>query len=113
MAKDRLHPNNGEDLTDTHVISKGKTECVVINSAAYSINNKTDTLKELTERRQAELPSTRELYHRFETNRRWMEYKKKLVEEIVKRKNIPNNTTISDIPSSLMLEPRIPDNLLI
>lgn len=102
----------GEDLTDTFIISKGKVECLLINSAFYAINLMVDRQEKMKTEREKKIPPNLELYKRFEENRRWTEYKKNLVEGVKKWKMVPNVTTTTDIPKILTMEPNIPADLL-
>lgn len=85
---------------------------MLVNSALFTINQKTNELNELCRRREDKMLSNRELYRKFEISRRWCQFKVNLVKEIKTRRSIPNNTTIDDVPQALLLEPGIPDELL-
>ena len=76
----------GEDLTDIFILSKGKTECVIINSAQFSIQGKSELLRTLKRDREAVLPSNSELYRKFQLNRKWNNYRQQLVNDILARK---------------------------
>ena len=76
----------GEDLTDIYVLSKGKVECVVVHSAQFSIQGKSELLRNLKSDREAILPSSSELYRKFQINRKWSDYRQKLLNEILTRK---------------------------
>ncbi|XP_052078266.1 uncharacterized protein LOC127716181 [Mytilus californianus] len=102
----------GENLQDTFIITNGKVECLLINSAFFAINLMMDRLDEMKDKNEEKIPSNQNLYLKFEANRKWTEYKKSLVENVVSRKRIPNVTTKEDIPKVLSMAPNIPDDLL-
>ncbi|XP_063412938.1 uncharacterized protein LOC134695591 isoform X2 [Mytilus trossulus] len=102
----------GENLQDTYIITNGKVECLVINSAFFAINLMMDQLDEMKNKNEEKIPSNQNLYLKFEANRKWTEYKKSLVENVVSRKRIPNVTTEEDIPKILTMSPSIPADLL-
>ena len=95
----------GEDLRDTYIVAKGKTECIVVNSAQFSIQGKSELLRNLKSELEDTLPTNSAMYRQYQTNRKWFAYRKKLVEEVVgRRKSYVNK---SDVPLSVRNEPTI------
>ncbi|KAL3879144.1 hypothetical protein ACJMK2_031455 [Sinanodonta woodiana] len=90
-----LHPGDyfgaGENLQDMYVVARGKTECLLLNAVQFQIHSKMDVLRRLKSEREDVLPSDIELYRRFETNRKWLEYRQQLVQEVSGRK--PGDTS--------------------
>ncbi|KAL5011382.1 hypothetical protein ScPMuIL_009933 [Solemya velum] len=102
-----LHPGEyfgvGEDLRNTFIIAKGLTECILVNSSLFTINRRSNELKEMYEKRTERLLSNRELYRQFEISRRWCRFKVGLVKEIKRKRSIPNSTTLDDVPEAIRL----------
>ncbi|KAL4230053.1 Cyclic nucleotide-binding domain-containing protein 2 [Mactra antiquata] len=111
-----LHPGNyfgvGENLRDTFIISKGKTELLVINAAQFSIQGKSEQLRRLTVDRDFVLPSNTAVYQKFQENRKWFEYRNQLLQDIVNRRQKDCRMTMYDVPRSILCEPTIPRDLI-
>ncbi|OWF45308.1 uncharacterized protein LOC110457241 isoform X2 [Mizuhopecten yessoensis] len=91
----------GEDMSDCYIVTTEKAEILLLNAASFSIHSKREELECLKDRRNGLLPSFKQLHRQFEINRRWWEYKRGIVSEVVQRRSIPNNTSIADIPRSI------------
>lgn len=102
--------SSGEDLTDTFIIAKGKVEIISLNAVTFSLNY--TVIQSMRDDRKQLIPATEELARRFESNRRWMEYKRKVIDDIVKRKNYWNCASYRDVPEAMLNEPSIPLDLI-
>ncbi|XP_050416710.2 uncharacterized protein LOC126830368, partial [Patella vulgata] len=97
----------GENLTNTFIISKGKVQCLVINSVQFEIQAKMEDLQEWAAVRNPMLPSNQFLYAELMANKSWYNYKQEVVEEIIKKRKIPVTTKPEDVPLSIRVEPRV------
>ena len=104
---------SGENLRDTFILSRGKTECVLINCAQYSIQGKSEQLRTLKRERENALPSNQKLYNKFQVNRRWFEYRNKLLQDILNKKRVKKaSSTLADVPRAILRDPAIPRDLI-
>ncbi|XP_069129451.1 uncharacterized protein [Argopecten irradians] len=101
----------GEDMSNCYVVTTARSDIMMLNAASYSIHSKRDELEEMKEKRNELLPSLKELHRQFEVNRRWWEYKRDVVSEVVQRRSIPNNTRVKDIPRTIRESEGIPRSL--
>ncbi|XP_052791973.1 uncharacterized protein LOC128226121 [Mya arenaria] len=102
----------GENLRDTFVLARGKTQCALINVAQFSIMGKSEQLRRLKSKRENSIPSNKTLYEKFQGNRKWYEYRNKLLQEVVARKRRTNTASFDDVPRSEMTRPSIPKDLI-
>ena len=102
----------GEHLRDTFILARGHVECVVINAAQFSIQGKSEHLRRMKTLRDASLPDNKVLYAQFQANRKWHEFRHKLVNDIITRKEVPRMTSIKDVPRSILNIPTIPSDLI-
>ena len=86
-------------------MAKGKTECVIVNSAQFSIQGKSELLRNLKRDLEEKLPTNSEMYRKFQLNRKWYAYRQKLLKEILYNKK--SYVNITDVPLSLRNEPTI------
>lgn len=100
----------GEDLTDTFIIAKGKVEIISLNAVTFSLNY--TVIQSMRDNRKNLIPSTEELARRFEKNRKWMEYKRKVIDDIVKWRKKTNCASYQDVPEAMLKEPSIPLDLI-
>ncbi|XP_053400486.1 uncharacterized protein LOC123556863 [Mercenaria mercenaria] len=111
-----LHPGNyfgvGENLRDTYILARGKTELLVINSAQFSIQGKSEQLRRMKRERENTLPSNKSLYEKFQQNRKWFEYRNKLLKDILRQKTLPFTGSLLDVPKSILGDPTIPKDLI-
>ena len=99
-------------MQNHYIITKTKTECLLLFAASYSIHSKREELTKLKNHLEKGMPSKEELHRRFEINRRWRMYKTQLVKDIVRKRAVPNNTTYDDVPITLKIAPGVPWNLM-
>lgn len=111
-----LHPGNyfgaGESLRDTYILARGKTELLVINSAQFSIQGKSEQLRRLKREREISIPSNKALYNKFQQNRKWFEYRNTLLKDILCAKVKPYTGSLRDVPRSILTDPTIPNDLV-
>ncbi|XP_062591356.1 uncharacterized protein LOC134252827 [Saccostrea cucullata] len=100
----------GEDLTDTFIIAKGKVEIIALNAVTFSLNY--TVIQSMRDDRKNLIPSTEKLARQFEANRKWMEYKKKVVNDVVKRRKKSTCASYQDVPEAILNEPAIPLDLI-
>jgi hypothetical protein len=50
------------------------------------------------------LPTKEQLFKEFLTQRRWLDYREKLVKDILRKRNIQSDTTIHDVPYSIRIK---------
>ncbi|XP_060082614.1 uncharacterized protein LOC132561915 [Ylistrum balloti] len=98
----------GENMKNCYIVTTTRADILLINAASYSIHSKRDELEKLRAKRDKLLPTLKELHRQFEVNRRWWEYKRDVVAEVVQRRSIPNNTSIRDIPRTIRENEGIP-----
>ncbi|KAH3838861.1 uncharacterized protein LOC127877364 [Dreissena polymorpha] len=102
----------GESMRDTFIISRGKTECVVIKSAQFSIMGKSEQLRHMKSERENCIPSNKTLYEEFQRNRKWYEYRNKVLQEILRRKTKVHSESFANVPMSIRTKPTIDRDLL-
>ncbi|XP_033742291.1 uncharacterized protein LOC117328826 [Pecten maximus] len=101
----------GEDMRNCYIVTTTKSDILMVNAASYSIHSKREELVRLKEKRDELLPTLKELHRQFEVNRRWWEYKRDVVAEVVQRRTIPNTTSVEDIPRTIRESEGIPSSL--
>jgi hypothetical protein len=50
------------------------------------------------------LPSKEKLLNKFLEQRKWLDYRQKLIKDTVSKNNIQSNTTIHDVPYSIRIK---------
>lgn len=85
---------------------------MVINSAQFSIQGKSEQLRRLKRERDTMIPSNKVLYARFQANREWYEYRNQLMQDALARKVPLNTATMADVPRSELTKPSIPRDLV-
>ncbi|ESO89432.1 hypothetical protein LOTGIDRAFT_165029 [Lottia gigantea] len=100
----------GENLTNTFVISKGKAQCLRVNSVQFEIQTHTEDLVKMAEVREPMLVSNQYLYSTLMATKAWNKYKKELVEEIASKRKVPTTTKMEDVPLSIRVAPQVLPN---
>ncbi|XP_038057298.1 cyclic nucleotide-binding domain-containing protein 2-like [Patiria miniata] len=88
----------GEDLRRTHIISSGKVECILVSRVSFMRHDRGKSLESMQQMVEQLYPSYEETFTNYLQDKRWRAYKHGLVKELMLRRNIPNNTTIEDVP---------------
>ncbi|XP_071787118.1 uncharacterized protein [Asterias amurensis] len=88
----------GEDLHGTHIISTGKVECILVSRVSFMRHDRGISLEQMQSMVSQLYPSYDETFANFLLDKKWRAYKRRLVKELMQKRNIPNNTTREDVP---------------
>ncbi|XP_022084507.1 uncharacterized protein LOC110975934 [Acanthaster planci] len=97
----------GEDLRRTHIISAGKVECILVSRVSFMRHDRGKSLECMQQTVEQLYPSYEETFTSYLQDKRWRAYKHGLVQELAFRRNIPNNTTLDDVPLILRRDDKI------
>ncbi|KAK0098159.1 hypothetical protein PV326_010736 [Microctonus aethiopoides] len=94
----------GEEMRNRRIISLTPVRCLLVPRYWLLEHNRANIWERVKAFMNSKYPSREKLFNEFVTNRRWMKYKKNLVNDIMKMgKNISNSTTIHDVPYSIRI----------
>ncbi|KAJ7381256.1 hypothetical protein OS493_001373 [Desmophyllum pertusum] len=88
----------GEDLKKTFIISVGRVHCVLISQLIFMKKERGKTLEALKQKLSEAFLTKKEAFKYYNEDRNWKIYKKKLVDDIIKRRKRPHYTTFDDVP---------------
>ncbi|KAF7991688.1 hypothetical protein HCN44_010489 [Aphidius gifuensis] len=95
----------GEPMDNRRVISLTPVRCLLIPKNWLFKYNRSNIWKRIELFLNSKYPTRDELFKKFKMNKRWIIYKKKLINDILKNgRKIKNNTTIDDVPYSIRVK---------
>ncbi|XP_067022888.1 cyclic nucleotide-binding domain-containing protein 2-like [Acropora muricata] len=89
----------GEDLKKTFVVSIGRVHCLVVSRLVFLKRDRGKALEIVKQNLSEAFMTQREAFKFYIEDRNWKIYKKKLVDEIVKRRKRLHCTTFHDVPA--------------
>ncbi|CAH1791879.1 unnamed protein product [Owenia fusiformis] len=92
----------GEDLTDTYILAKGRVDCLMVPRLIFTKLGKSRLIESLRTSLTEILPKNIEIFDKYINGQRWRCYKEDVVNEVVKRRSIPNKTKMTDVPKSIL-----------
>ena len=78
--------------------------CVLINHIVFRKKERGKTLEEMKKEFNLSYPTERQALASYMQERNWNLYKKKLVDEVVRRRKKPHTTTFEDVPTVVRAE---------
>ncbi|KAK0183117.1 hypothetical protein PV327_001187 [Microctonus hyperodae] len=98
----------GEEMRNRRIVSLTPVRCLLVPRYWLLEHNRANIWERVKVFMNSKYPSREKLFNEFVTNRRWMKYKKNLVNDIMKRgKNISSSTTIHDVPYSIRINEQL------
>ncbi|KAG8038465.1 hypothetical protein G9C98_006161 [Cotesia typhae] len=94
----------GEEMRNRRIVSTTPVRCLLIPRYWLLEHNHANIWQRVKVFMNSKYPTRDKLFQQFITNKKWMEYKKQLLDDVVKRtKKSCNNTTIHDVPYSIRI----------
>ncbi|XP_024945999.1 cyclic nucleotide-binding domain-containing protein 2-like [Cephus cinctus] len=98
----------GEKMMNRRIVSITRMKCLLVPRYWLLEHNRANIWERVKLFLDSKYPSTEKLFEKFVRNRRWLRYKKDLIEDIVKNgRKIQNNTSIHDVPYSIRINEEI------
>ncbi|XP_022803352.1 cAMP-dependent protein kinase regulatory subunit-like [Stylophora pistillata] len=94
----------GEDLKKTFIISVGRVHCLLISRLIFMKKERGKSLEAMKQHMSETFLTHKQAFKSYIEDRDWKIYKKKLVDEIVKKKRRPNCSTYDDVPIVVRIE---------
>ncbi|XP_068760054.1 uncharacterized protein [Montipora capricornis] len=88
----------GEDLSKTFIISIGRVHCLLVQRLIFLKRDRGKALEVVKQNLREAFMTQREAFKFYNEGRNWKIYKKKLVDDIVKRRKRSHCTTFDDVP---------------
>ncbi|XP_061934225.1 uncharacterized protein LOC107994723 isoform X2 [Apis cerana] len=95
----------GENMVNRRIVANTPVRCCLIPRYWLKIHNRANIWERVKQFMDSKFPTKEQLFQNFVTNRRWLEYKKILVDDIGERtgRRIRNNVTIHDVPYAIRI----------
>ncbi|CAH3124264.1 unnamed protein product [Pocillopora meandrina] len=94
----------GEDLKKTFIISVGRVHCLLISQLIFMKKERGKSLEAMKQGMNQAFLTHKQAFKTYTDDRDWKIYKKKLVDEIVRRRKRPHSTTYDDVPIVVRVE---------
>jgi hypothetical protein len=79
-------------------------ECLLCPYQWLVKNSKANIWQKIKHFLETYLPAKEQLFKEFLNHHRWLDYREKLVKDIMIKSNIQSNTTIHDVPYSIRIK---------
>ncbi|CAD1472917.1 unnamed protein product [Heterotrigona itama] len=94
----------GENMVNRRIVAASSVKCFLVPRYWLRIHNRANIWERVKLFMDSKFPTKEQLFQRFLTNRRWLEYKKTLIEDIDRQKRrIHSNVTIHDVPYAIRI----------
>ncbi|XP_057340986.1 uncharacterized protein LOC130678026 [Microplitis mediator] len=94
----------GEEMRNRRIVSTTSVRCLLIPRYWLLEHNHANIWQRVKVFMNSKYPTRDKLFQQFVINRKWTEYKKQLLEDVIKKsKKTCNNTTIHDVPYSIRI----------
>ncbi|XP_076182497.1 uncharacterized protein LOC143154337 isoform X2 [Ptiloglossa arizonensis] len=94
----------GEDMYNRRIVSVTPVRCFLIPRYFLNKHNRANIWERVKLFIESKYPSKEKLFKEFVRNRRWLEYKRNLIDDINKRgRRIHSNVTIHDVPYAIRI----------
>ncbi|KAK1138104.1 hypothetical protein K0M31_002589 [Melipona bicolor] len=94
----------GENMVNRRIVATSSVKCFLVPRYWLRIHNRANIWERVKLFMDSKFPTKEQLFEKFLTNRRWLEYKKTLTEDIDRQKRrIHSNVTIHDVPYAIRI----------
>ncbi|KAK9304618.1 hypothetical protein QLX08_004049 [Tetragonisca angustula] len=94
----------GENMINRRIVATSSVKCFLVPRYWLRIHNRANIWERVKLFMDSKFPTKEQLFEKFLTNRRWLEYKKTLIEDIDRQKRrIRSNVTIHDVPYAIRI----------
>ncbi|XP_033203949.2 uncharacterized protein LOC117164761 [Bombus vancouverensis nearcticus] len=94
----------GENMVNRRIVATSSVRCFLVPRYWLRIHNRANIWERVKLFLDSKFPTEGQLFEKFVTNRRWLEYKKTLIEDIGRQgRRIHSNVTIHDVPYAIRI----------
>ncbi|GLV35678.1 uncharacterized protein CBL_01171 [Carabus blaptoides fortunei] len=93
----------GKLFKNRRIIAQTPVTCLLIPSFWLEQHNKANIWERIYRHLEFRIPTTEKVFQSYVKNKKWLEYRTKMLHKVLSEKQYPNNTTILDVPYSLRI----------
>ncbi|CAB3228421.1 unnamed protein product [Arctia plantaginis] len=97
----------GENMRDRRIVALTKVDCMMLPKIWLLQRNTANIWTRIEHYLNKKIPTKKQLFKDFVTERRWLEFREQLVEDVLSRSNTVNWTSVHDVPYSIRMEEMI------
>ncbi|XP_045526961.1 cAMP-dependent protein kinase regulatory subunit-like isoform X2 [Pieris brassicae] len=94
----------GENMRDRRIVALTPVACMLLPKIWLLQRNTANIWTRIEHYLEKKIPTKKQLFKEFTSQRRWQEFREELVDDVIARSNTVNWTSVHDVPYSIRME---------
>ncbi|XP_026748244.1 uncharacterized protein LOC113509140 isoform X2 [Galleria mellonella] len=94
----------GENMRDRRIVALTPVDCMLLPKIWLLQRNTANIWSRIQHYLEKKIPTKKQLFKEFVSQRRWQEFREQMVNDVVSRSNTVNWTSVHDVPYSIRME---------
>ncbi|CAF4936202.1 unnamed protein product [Pieris macdunnoughi] len=94
----------GENMRDRRIVALTPVDCMLLPKIWLLQRNTANIWTRIEHYLEKKIPTKKQLFKEFTSQRRWQEFREELVDDVIARSNTVNWTSVHDVPYSIRME---------